>query len=272
MGKNSSISFFVLLCIITIIKSWDYKQHGQDWNYTRCSRGQQSPGKVTSDAEELETTNFFFTNFNLKKGQKINGILESIEDNNILSLNFGEGKFGSIIYNMFSWFGYDEEDLQEAQCSNIMIKIPGEHSYEDETSAGELQVNCTFQIEHSDEFRGVFVAIPIKVDDENESNFSKSLGFIVDKGITIDNLPVTIEFDNIDISDGYAMMDKTYYYEAQVNFPPCELKSIWFYVNRPISFSQAVLNQLKECIDKDQCPEGNNRVNFRISDSFVYPQ
>ena len=78
-----------------IIKSiqnddWDYKNHGTDWaaTFSNCGKGQQAPGKVlSSQAENLEKSNFFYANLNVKKGTIKNSTLELIENNNILSLS-----------------------------------------------------------------------------------------------------------------------------------------------------------------------------------------
>lgn len=268
----------IILLNISFVSSWDYKEHGRDWTDRECQRGQQAPGKITTDAEKLDTSNFFYANFGLMKGTKIKANLESIEDNNILSLNFGEGKFGSIIYNLYDpWqekgpLGYDEYELMETTCSNIFIKIPGEHLYEGEGSEAELQINCTFIKEHSTEKRGAFVVIPIKIDDTNECEFSKAIKKVfVENDYKFKDLPKEIEFDKIDIIDSYAMMDGTTYYESKINYPPCTIKSVYFYVNRKISFSQTVIDQLKNCFDEKN-KEGNNRDSFDISESYLYPQ
>ena len=38
-----------------------------------------------------------------------------------------------------------------------------------------MQVNCTFKKERSTENRGVYISIPLKIDENNESRFSKNL-------------------------------------------------------------------------------------------------
>ena len=286
--------FFLLLTLLTIIKSiqnddWDYKNHGTDWaaTFSNCGKGQQAPGKVlSSQAENLEKSNFFYANLNVKKGTVKNSTLELIENNNILSLSFKD--LGDVIYNIKDpWSSknknnskkvennlkYDEEELQEAECHNIMIKIPGEHTYNNLNYIGELQVNCTFKKERSTESRGVYISIPIQINENNESGFSKKLkSVIVDGNINKDKLPVNIEFDIIDIIDGLAMMDGVFYYEGQSNYPPCDVYSMWFFVNKAVNFSQKVIDQLNSCIDKDKCPEGNNRNPFDIRDLYLYPQ
>jgi len=287
---------FILLSIIFLTKSlnskeeWDYINHGTDWNikFENCGKGQQSPTKILSTkAEELGKSNFFYANLNVKKNTKKNSTLELIENNNILSLSFQH--LGNVIYNIKDpWSSlkskkfenseinlknlkYDEEDLQEAECHNIMIKLPGEHIYDNSENVGELQVNCTFRKERSTENRGVYISIPIKIDENNESGFSKNLkSIIVEGNINIDKLPQEIEFDTIDITDGFAMMDGVFYYEAQNNYPPCDDYSIWFYINKPINFSQKVVDQLKLCIDKEKCPDGNNRSPFDVRDLYLY--
>lgn len=286
--------FFLLLTFLTTIKSiqnddWDYKNHGTDWaaTFSNCGKGQQAPGKVlSSQAENLEKSNFFYANLNVKKGRVKNSTLELIENNNILSLSFKD--LGDVIYNIKDpWSSknkniskkvennlkYDEEELQEAECHNIMIKIPGEHTYNNLNYIGELQVNCTFKKERSTESRGVYISIPIQINENNESGFSKKLkSVIVDGNINKDKLPVNIEFDIIDIIDGLAMMDGVFYYEGQSNYPPCDVYSMWFFINKAVNFSQKVIDQLNSCIDKDKCPEGNNRNSFDIRDLYLYPQ
>ena len=286
--------FFLLLTLLTTIKSiqnddWDYKNHGTDWaaTFSNCGKGQQAPGKVlSSQAENLEKSNFFYANLNVKKGRVKNSTLELIENNNILSLSFKD--LGDVIYNIKDpWSSknknnskkvennlkYDEEELQEAECHNIMIKIPGEHTYNNLNYIGELQVNCTFKKERSTESRGVYISIPIQINENNESGFSKKLkSVIVDGNINKDKLPVNIEFDIIDIIDGLAMMDGVFYYEGQSNYPPCDVYSMWFFINKAVNFSQKVIDQLNSCIDKDKCPEGNNRNSFDIRDLYLYPQ
>lgn len=286
--------FFLLLTLLTTIKSiqnddWDYKNHGTDWaaTFSNCGKGQQAPGKIlSSQAENLEKSNFFYANLNVKKGRVKNSTLELIENNNILSLSFKD--LGDVIYNIKDpWSSknkniskkvennlkYDEEELQEAECHNIMIKIPGEHTYNNLNYIGELQVNCTFKKERSTESRGVYISIPIQINENNESGFSKKLkSVIVDGNINKDKLPVNIEFDIIDIIDGLAMMDGVFYYEGQSNYPPCDVYSMWFFVNKAVNFSQKVIDQLNSCIDKDKCPEGNNRNSFDIRDLYLYPQ
>ena len=286
--------FFLLLTLLTIIKSiqnddWDYKNHGTDWaaTFSNCGKGQQAPGKVlSSQAENLEKSNFFYANLNVKKGTVKNSTLELIENNNILSLSFKD--LGDVIYNIKDpWSSknktnsikdqsnlkYDEEELQEAECHNIMIKIPGEHTYNNLNYIGELQVNCTFKKESSTDSRGVYISIPIQINENNESGFSKKLkSVIVEGNINKDKLPVNIEFDIIDIIDGLAMMDGVFYYEGQSNYPPCDVYSMWFFVNKAVNFSQKVIDQLNSCIDKDKCPEGNNRSPSDIRDLYLYPQ
>jgi len=287
---------FFLLTLLTAIESiqnddWDYKNHGTDWatTFTNCGKGQQAPGKVlSSNAENLEKSNFFYANLNVKKGTIKNSTLELIENNNILSLSFKD--LGDVIYNIKDpWSSknknkinikkvennlkYDEEELQEAECHNIMIKIPGEHTYNNIDYVGELQVNCTFKKERSTDSRGVYISIPIQINENNESGFSKRLkNVIVDGNINKDNLPVNIEFDIIDIIDGFAMMDGVFYYEGQSNYPPCDVYSMWFFVNKVVNFSQKVIDQLKLCIDKEKCPDGNNRISSDIRDLYLYPQ
>ena len=279
---------FFSLTLLTAIESiqnddWDYKNHGTDWAtiFTNCGKGQQAPGKViSSKAENLEKSNFFYANLNVKKGTIKNSTLELIENNNILSLSFKD--LGDVIYNIKDpWSSkkvennlkYDEEELQEAECHNIMIKIPGEHTYNNIDYVGELQVNCTFKKERSTDSRGVYISIPIQINENNESGFSKILkSVIVDGNINKDKLPINIEFDLIDIIDGLAMMDGVFYYEGQSNYPPCDVYSMWFFVNKAVNFSQKVIDQLKLCIDKEKCPDGNNRVSSDIRDLYLYPQ
>jgi len=154
-----------------------------------------------------------------------------------------------------------------------MIKIPGEHAYNNIDYVGELQVNCTFKKERSTDSRGVYISIPIQINESNESGFSKILkSIIVDENINKDKLPINIEFDLIDIIDGFAMMDGVFYYEGQSNYPPCDVYSMWFFVNKAVNFSQKVIDQLKLCIDKEKCPDGNNRVSSDIRDLYLYPQ
>lgn len=285
---------FLLLSLLTAIKSiqnddWDYKNHGTDWatTFSNCGKGQQAPGKVlSSKAENLEKSNFFYANLNVKQGLAKNSTLELIENNNILSLSFND--LGDVIYNVKAPsssknknnsknvgnnFKYNEEKLQEAKCHNIMIKIPGEHTYNDLSYIGELQVNCTFKKEGTTDSRGVYISIPIQINENNESGFSKKLkSVIVDGNINKDKLPVNIEFDIIDIIDGLSMMDGVFYYEGQSNYPPCDVYSIWFFVNKAVNFSQKVIDQLKSCIDKEKCPDGNNRATSDIIDLYLYPQ
>lgn len=285
---------FLLLTLLTTIKSiqsddWDYKNHGTDWaeTFPNCGKGQQAPGRVlSSQAENLEKSNFFYANLNVKKGTIKNSTFELIENNNILSLSFKN--LGDVIYNIKDpWSSknkinskkdqnnlkYDEEELQEAECHNIMIKIPGEHTYNNLNYIGELQVNCTFKKERSTDSRGVYISIPIQINENNESGFSKKLkSIIVERNINKDKLPVNIEFDIIDIIDGFAMMDGVFYYEGQSNYPPCDVYSMWFFVNKAVNFSQKVIDQLNSCIDKNKCPEGNNRSPSDIRDLYLYPQ
>ena len=290
MSKIKHIFFLISLLYLTKSlnddNDWDYKEHGSDWpsEFPNCGKGQQSPANILySKAEKLGKSNFFYANLNIKKNMKKNATLELIENNNILSLSFQD--LGYVLYNIKDpWsldnspnsqkLKYDEEDLQEAQCHNIMIKVPGEHTFGNTEFDGELQVNCTFQKESSTDLRGVYVSIPIKIENENnESQFSKILkNTLVEQKITIDNLPQEIEFDTIDIVDGFAMMDGVYYYEGQSNYPPCNVYSMWFYVSKPVSFSQAVIDQLKLCIDKDKCPNGNNRSPSDVRELYLYPQ
>ena len=94
----------------------------------------------------------------------------------------------------------------------------------------------------------------------------------MEEGTTIKDLPKNITFDSIDIIDGYAMMDGVYYYEGQTNYPPCDVYSIWFYVNKTVAFTDDVIEQLKKCIDEEKCPDGNNRYPFEVNDLNLYPQ
>ena len=92
-----------------------------------------------------------------------------------------------------------------------------------------MKVNCTFKKERSTENRGVYISIPLKIDENNESGFSENLkNTIVEENINIDKLPKKIEFDKIDIIDGFAMMDGVFYYEVQNNYPTCDYYSILF--------------------------------------------
>ena len=275
--KLSLLLIFTLL-ISTINSSepedWNYIKHGEDWdNFTSCGKGDQSPAIIeSSKAEELDDDFFFYANLNVKNGQSLTGTLKLIEKNNILSLEFPH--LGNVIYNMDAWGfkKYDESEFQEAQCYNLVFKIPGEHTFNDESFVGELQVNCSFVPESATNLRGVFISIPIKIDESKESQFSKTLQILVNDKTTIDNLPKDITFDAIDIIDGFVMQDGVYYYEAQSNYPPCDYFSIWFYVNKPVYFSQKVIDQLKECLDKNKCPDGNNRYPFSGNDVHVYGQ
>lgn len=271
--QNIKLFSLLIISIITLTTEWDYKKHGEDWGdtFSQCRTGQPSPGKIVSTkAEELEDDYFFYANLNVKQGQSLKGQLKLIEDNNILSLEFPN--LGNVIYNMFvDWFEkYDEEDLQEAQCRNLMIKVPGEHTFEGDSSVGEIQVNCTFKKDSSEGLRGVFISIPIKIDEDNESGFSKALQVLVKDGTTSANLPKDIDFDVIDIIDGYVMQDGVFYYEGQSNYPPCSIFSIWFYVNKPVNFSQKVVDQLKKCMDSTKCPDGNNRTPADVSELYLY--
>ena len=145
-------SIFILLTFIFLSKllnsneDWHYKNHGTDWflKFENCGKGQTK--LLTLKAEELEKSNFFYANLNLKKNTKKNSTLELIENNSILSLCFVN--LGNVIYNIKDpWsilkskkfenlkinlknLKYHEEDLQEAQCHNIMIKFPCEHIYD----------------------------------------------------------------------------------------------------------------------------------------------
>ena len=272
----------LLLSLLYLAKSqytdedWNYVNHGKDWNETfpLCGKGQQSPGIINdSIVERLDKAYFFYANLNLKQGETKIGTLESLQNNNTLSLSFQD--LGNVTYikKNNSWFSNDEYILVEARCHNILIKIPGEH-YNDKIDAdGELQVNCTFQTEEGKP-SGVFVSLPIKiVDNETKaSDFSNILHYIVEEGTTIKDLPKNITFDSIDIIDGYAMMDGVYYYEGQTNYPPCDVNSIWFYVNKTVAFTDDVIEQLKKCIDEDRCPDGNNRYPFEVNDLNLYPQ
>lgn len=277
---SSSVLFLVLIIEnISLLNAWDYRDHGSNWTDPGCSKLQRTPVNIYSNkATKIDDkTRIFFANFNVKPSKEIKGTLELIEDNNILSLKFE--KLGSIIYNIYdepffnSKLGYSEQDFQEAECSNIVIKIPGEHTFDDIKFDAELQVNCSYKSEMSTDLRGAFVVIPIQINDDNESEFSKLLSVIIKDGTTVDDLPKEVSFNNIDIIDSFAMMDGTFYYEGRINYPPCEIKTIWFYVNRPVYFSQAVIDQLKKCMDKEKCPEGNNRIAFDLKEKlYLYPQ
>lgn len=271
--QNLKLFSLLIISIIALSNAWDYAKHGADWGdtYNQCRTGQQSPAKIVANkAEDLDEDYFFYANLNVKEGQSRKGQLQLIEDNNILSLEIPN--LGNVIYNMYvDWLRkYDEEILQEAQCTNIMFKVPGEHTIEGEGAVGEMQVNCTFQVEGSQSLRGVFISIPIKIDENNESGFSKALQVLVNDQTTKDNLPKEINFDVIDIIDGYVMQDGVFYYEGQSNYPPCSIFSIWFYVNKPVNFSQKVVDQLKKCMDSTKCPDGNNRTPADVSELYLY--
>ncbi len=253
---------------------WDYKNHGTDWatNFEKCGKGQQAPGLLsTSGMTILDDTRFFYSSFNVREGQTKQGKMELIEHDNILSIKFDN--LGTVLYNMEDPFGdggvggsYDEIEIQEAKCHNILIKVPGEHSLDGIAYDGELQVNCTFKPPQSSIPRGVFIAIPIKIDDNNESKFSQNIK-------NMDKDKKEINFNAIDITDAYSMMDGVYYYEAQSNYPPCDIFSIWFYVNKPVNFSNDVIEIIKGLMDEDRCPDGNNRSPQRFTNTlYIYPQ
>ena len=275
-----------LLSLLYLAKSqytdedWNYANHGMDWNETfpLCGTGQQSPGIINdSIVEKLDKPYFFYANLNLKEGETKIGKLESLENNNLLSLSFQD--LGNVTYikKNNSWFSNDEYIFVEAICHNILIKIPGEHYNDNVDADGELQVNCTFQSKEGNP-NGVFVSLPIKIADnetETESRFSQILQCLINDKVTIDSLPYNITFDTIDaidIIDGYAMMDGVYYYEGQTNYPPCDVNSTWFYVNKTVGISKDVIDQLDMCIDKEKCPYGNNRIPFEVNDLNLYPQ
>ena len=250
----------IFLFTLSICQTWDYKKHGDDWknNFPECNKSQISPMKINSkDAEKISSKYYFFPKMN----KNIKGKLQLMEQDNLLILNYPENPLGEL---MFKIKFYSNKEIKVDEfinliCHSISFKIPGEHIFNNKKYDAELQVNCT------DIFNGelirTFVSIPIlKVNDTQEqSHFFDE----INNNIEGKKLPVDVTINDFkDFLDIYTMMDNVYYYNGHLNYPPCSNNVYWFFIERNLKIKENVLMKLNNYLNKEKCPEGNNRNVF----------
>ena len=250
----------IFLFTLSICQTWDYKKHGDDWknNFPECNKSQISPMKINSkDAEKISSKYYFFPKMN----KNIKGKLQLMEQDNLLILNYPENPLGEL---MFKIKFYSNKEIKVGEfinlnCHSISFKIPGEHIFNNKKYDAELQVNCT------DIFNGelirTFVSIPIlKVNDTQEqSHFFDE----INNNIEGKKLPVDVTINDFkDFLDIYTMMDNVYYYNGHLNYPPCSNNVYWFFIERNLKIKENVLMKLNNYLNKEKCPEGNNRNVF----------
>ncbi len=250
----------IFLFTLSICQTWDYKKHGDDWknNFPECNKSQISPMKINSkDAEKISSKYYFFPKMN----KNIKGKLQLMEQDNLLILNYPENPLGEL---MFKIKFYSNKEIKVGEfininCHSISFKIPGEHIFNNKKYDAELQVNCT------DIFNGelirTFVSIPIlKVNDTQEqSHFFDE----INNSIEGKKLPVDVTINDFkDFLDIYTMMDNVYYYNGHLNYPPCSNNVYWFFIERNLKIKENVLMKLNNYLNKEKCPEGNNRNVF----------
>ena len=250
----------IFLFTLSICQTWDYKKHGDDWknNFPECNKSQISPMKINSkDAEKISSKYYFFPKMN----KNIKGKLQLMEQDNLLILNYQEAPLGELMFNIKN---YSNEKIKVGEfinlnCHSISFKIPGEHIFNNKKYDAELQVNCT------DIFNGelirTFVSIPIlKVNDTQEqSHFFNE----INNSIEGKKLPVDVTINDFkDFLDVYTMMDNVYYYNGHLNYPPCYNNVYWFFIERNLKIKENVLMKLNNYLNKEKCPEGNNRNVF----------
>ena len=250
----------IFLFTLSICQTWDYKKHGDDWknNFPECNKSQISPMKINSkDAEKISSKYYFFPKMN----KNIKGKLQLMEQDNLLILNYPENPLGEL---MFKIKFYSNKEIKVDEfinliCHSISFKIPGEHIFNNKKYDAELQVNCT------DIFNGelirTFVSIPIlKVNDTQEqSHFFNE----INNSIEGKKLPVDVTINDFkDFLDIYTMMDNVYYYNGHLNYPPCSNNVYWFFIERNLKIKENVLMKLNNYLNKEKCPEGNNRNVF----------
>ena len=73
-------------------------------------------------------------------------------------------------------------------------------------------------------------------------NFFYSLKRIVDEKIDETKLPVEISVDTFgELMDGLSVFDGAYLYNAQLNFPPCDVSVNYVYIHRFLKISTTLL-------------------------------
>ena len=261
----------IFLFTLSICQTWDYKKHGDDWknNFPECNKSQISPMKINSkEAEKISSKYYFFPKMN----KNIKGKLQLMEQDNLLVLNYPEKSLGELMFKIKFYLNEKIKDGEfiNLNCHSISFKIPGEHIFNNKKYDAELQVNCT------DKYKGelirTFVSIPIvKVNDTQEQShiFDEINNSIQDKKLPID---ITIK-DFKDFLDVYTMMDNVYYYLGHLNYPPCSNNVYWFFVERNLKIKENILMKLNNYLNKEKCPEGNNRNAFnkeKDTDLFCY--
>ena len=233
--------FLILLAVVVLSSSqdWDYRKAGRDWTNTQCLTGTQAPLKFSlADTKPLDKKYYYFfptTNKNVKAK------LQHEKNGNHLVLNFTE--MGSVLGQA----NYQDDWGEHTQnCTAIFFKIPGEHIFENERGDMELQLNCS-KFEQAI-LASTFISIPVKAtDDEKEQSiFFNSLQKIVDEKIDETKLPIEISVDTFgDLMDGFSVFDGAYIYDAQLNFPPCDVSVNYVYIHRLLKISKTLLEQLK---------------------------
>ena len=250
----------IFLFTLSICQTWDYKKHGDDWknNFPECNKSQISPMKINSkDAEKISSKYYFFPKMN----KNIKGKLQLMEQDNLLILNYPENPLGEL---MFKIKFYSNKEIKVDEfinliCHSIRFKIPGEHIFNNKKDDAELQVNCTDIL--NGELIRTFVSIPIlKVNDTQEqSHFFDE----INNSIEGKKLPVDVTINDFkDFLDVYTIMDNVYYYNGHLNYPPCYNNVYWFFIERNLKIKENVLMKLNNYLNKEKCPEGNNRNVF----------
>ena len=82
------------------------------------------------------------------------------------------------------------------------------------------------------------------------------------KKIDETKLPIEISVDTFgDLMDGFSVFDGAYIYDAQLNFPPCDVSVNYVYIHRFLKISKTLLEQLKVCRKGDRIDKitGNAR-------------
>ena len=173
------------------------------------------------------SSTYFFPTTN----KNVKAKLQHEKNGNHLVLNFTE--MGSVLGQA----NYQDDWGEHTQnCTAIFFKIPGEHIFENERGDMELQLNCSI--------------------------FFNSLQKIVDKKIDETKLPIEISVDTFgDLMDGFSVFDGAYIYDAQLNFPPCDVSVSYVYIHRFLKISKTLLEQLKVCRKGDRIDQitGNAR-------------
>lgn len=266
---NQKILFFFLIITTKSITEWDYKQHGKDWeaNFKGCKAQQKSPMNIlSSKSSQMESKYFFFP----KIYKNRTGKLQLMEQDNLLVLNYtNDNLLGELMFKIkVDFLNIEDGEFVNVKCHGISFKFPGEFTLNKKNYDGELQVNCSTYF--NNQLNGIYIVIPFSIvnDTINQSHiFDEIYNNILDK-----NLPIDIYINDFkDFLDDYTIMDEVYFYQGMLNFPPCDVLSFWFFVSRDLYIHNKVYDKLKGFLNKEKCPDGNNRLASEQDDStFLY--